>query len=415
MRCQRNARPSRGARAIATSVAISLAVVGAAACRRTTPLIAPEVAARESVHDYLGAPSRSTGENQTVSDAPRAAWSTRAGKGPLGAPAVGDRVIALATVDRWLYLLDARTGAPLWRYHGDAPFSSGPLIAESQLYAAEEGTRGNVVAVSLTTGRRRWRATGGDVTSPLALADGVLYGVTQQGGFAFALDAATGHARWRRAVGPSRSGAIVVGGRVALTTLTDSLVVLDAATGRVERRTSLPLPVAAPLARVDDSTVVAASPEGALLALSLVSGRVLWRVPTGDPILGAPVVAGDTVYALTNGCILWSVPSTPAASAAASARADSLGARTLPTSVAATPRAPHTIDNPSRCTTVAAPALVRGGVLVATVGGELLYYDRAAHRTVWARQLRGELRHPPIVRNAQIVVAPLLGDVVGLR
>jgi hypothetical protein len=97
-------------------------------------------------------------------------------------------------------------------------------------------------------------------------------------------------------------------------------------------------------------------------------------------------------------------------------RADSVTVTPPPVTVAATSNAPRTIVTaPSRCTTVAGPTVVRDGVLVATVGGEVLFFDRAARRAIWARQLRGELRHPAILRNGQIVVAPLLGDVVTLR
>jgi hypothetical protein len=54
-------------------------------------------------------------------------------------------------------------------------------------------------------------------------------------------------------------------------------------------------------------------------------------------------------------------------------------------------------------------------VLVATVGGEVIFYDAAARRRVWTRQVRGPLRQPPVVRRGQIVVAPTLGDVVSFR
>ena len=116
----------------------------------------------------------------------------------------------------------------------------------------------------------------------------------------------------------------------------------------------------------------------------------------GAPVFGAPVVLRDTVYALTNRCTLWSVPTE------SPARAD-----TLPM--------PPTPAEAGTCTTVAAPALVRSGVLVATVSGHLIYVSRATRRVVWTRQTRGELRHPPAIRNGHIVVAPLLGDVVSFR
>jgi hypothetical protein len=139
----------------------------------------------------------------------------------------------------------------------------------------------------------------------------------------------------------------------------------------------------------------------------------VWNVATGDAVHGSPAVVGDTVYALTNGCTLWAVAA--ASTRGGPVRADTVTVTPPPTTLAATPRSPQLVDGPSRCTAVAGPTVVRDGVLVATVGGEVLFFDRAARRPVWARQLRGEIRHPPVVRNGQIVVAPLLGDVVTLR
>ena len=109
---------------------------------------------------------------------------------------------------------------------------------------------------------------------------------------------------------------------------------------------------------------------------------------TENPVYGTPAVARDTVFALTNGCTLWSIPLT----------------------------APMSADSASiGCVTVAGPSVVRGGVLVATVRGEVILYDRARRAKVWTRQLGAELRQPPVVRNGQFVVAPTMGQVVSFR
>jgi outer membrane protein assembly factor BamB len=185
---------------------------------------------------------------------------------------------------------------------------------------------------------------------------------------------------------------------VAIPLVSDSLVVLDARTGRVTSRSALPGGVAAPLSRVDDSTVAAASPAGWVAAVDLADGRVKWLAHTGAPVAGAPVVARDTVYVLTNECTLWAV------SARDGSRGDTAAVAPPPGGAWSVP-----------CTTAAGPALVRGGVLVATVGGDVVFYDRAARRSAWSRPARGELRHPPSVRNGQVVVAPVIGNVVSFR
>jgi outer membrane protein assembly factor BamB len=340
------------------------------------------------VHDYLGAPGRAPATLEAIDSAPTRVWRATVGRGTLGALAVGERVTAVATVDRWIYALDTRTGRVYWRFRGDLPYGTGPLIGDGLVFAASEGGReAHLIAISLLSGKRRWSTTVGDVSTPLAYRSGTVYGATSSGGV-FALRGDNGKRRWMRQSAPGRTGPLPAGAWLALVTLTDTLVVLDTASGAVVSRTPLPFGTLAPLALLDDSTVVLASPAGAVLALALPGGSVRWRVDTGRPVYGAPVVTGDTVFALTNDGALWVIPARDPSRAASEA----IG----------------TISE-------AAPAIVRGGVIVATVGGELVYYDRTAHRRVWTRQTDGELRHPPIVRSGQILAAPVLGHVVSFR
>jgi outer membrane protein assembly factor BamB len=260
-------------------------------------------------------------------------------------------------------------------------------MADGLVFAASEGPEGRLTAIRLHSGKKRWEVRTGDVAAPLALGDSVVYAATQTG-YAFALRSRDGHRVWARAIGGTRSGPLLVGRRLAFATLTDTLVVLDAATGAVEGRATLPATTIAPLARLDDSTVVMASPDSGVFALAIPSGRERWKVRTRAPVYGVPAVHGDTVYALTNLCTLWAIPAT---------------APTRPDTAAV------------GCVTEAGPTIVRNGVLVATVGGEVIYFDRAAGRRVWTRSVRGEVRHPPAVHNGQILVAPILGPIVSFR
>ena len=378
--------------------ALALLVVTVASfggCSRAARRV-PDAAAID-LRQYLGDASRDAGVDESVPADPREVWRTSAGRGTLGAVALGDSVAVIAAVDRWVTALSTRDGRLYWHRRLDGPIGAGALVSDGRVYVGEQSATGHVVALRLRDGKRLWRRTVGGVSSPLLLDGGTIYGVSRRG-TAFALRADDGRVRWQRRLGAdSRSGPIVLGGRLALVTVSDTLVVLDAASGRVESRYGLPDGVVAPLARIDDTTVAVASPSGSLAAVSLGGGETRWRIATGAPVFGAPVVTNDTVYVLTNRCTLWAVPLAAPNVADTLALPDDGGEGHLP------------------CTTVAAPGLVRGGVLVATVGGALLYVDRGARRTVWSRQLPGELRHPPAVHNGLLVVAPLLGDVVSFR
>ena len=369
----------------ATLSIIAMAAVTPTGCSLFQRDVAPSNGGE--VREYLGASARRDVEPEAIDPTPRVVWRAAAGRGTASAVALGERVTAVATVDRRVIALDTRTGKLLWQWRGGNTFAGGPVMGGGALYVASEGRGGTLTALTLSSGRRRWYHRVGDVGSPITLRHGRVYGATTTG-FAFAFDAASGRRDWMYRVGPTRSGPLVVGDRVIIVTTSDSLLVLEAATGRVESRAGLPATTLAPLALIDDTTFAMGAPGGAVIAVAIPSGAVRWEVKTEGPVFGAPVVSRDTVFALTNDCVLWTIPA-----------ADPTAARTTPLG----------------CVTKAAPALVRDGVLVATVGGTLSLYDRSNGRLRWADTLRSEIRHPPMVLNGQIVVAQTVGDVVSYR
>lgn len=338
--------------------------------------------------EYLLVPSRAPSSSETMDAEPREVWRATVGRGIAGLPATSSRVTLVTSTDRWVYALDTRNGETFWRKRGDGVFSVGPVVDGGRIFVASEGTGGRVTAMRLTDGGRLWQTTVGDVSSPLAVRDTVVYGVNDDGD-AFALGVGDGDVMWRRAVGPTRSGPLVIGGHVAIPTLRDSLFVLDRERGTVRSALRMPATTAAPLAQLDDSTVVLASPEGSLHAVRIPRGNILWTARTDESVSGAPVVAGDTVFALGRSCTLFRVPR-------------------------------HVGDVSRRdvvpdCITTISPLVLRDGVLVATVGGEITYISRATGRRMWTRQVGGPLRHPPVVLDRQAVVATLGGEVLGFR
>lgn len=370
-----------------TSIAATAATVAilAAGCATTFREV-PRSGAND-VPSYLGAASRAGAADVELEPDPQLAWSSTDIRGTVGVPAVGERVTVVSSIDRWLYALDSRTGQLYWRHRSRGPFAAGPVIADGLVLVPTQGAEGRLTAVDLFTGKRRWEVEVGDVASPLTVREGVVYGATQTGGV-FAHSLSDGTQRWRTGGAPTASGPLLVGPHVVVATLRDTLVVLDAATGRSSARVSIPFTATSPLAAIDDSTVALTSPAGAILSLAVPSGRVRWQVRTPAPIFGSPVVARDTVFALGNDGELWAVPS-----------GDTAGL----------------VRVPIGGTTVAAPVILRRGVLVATVDGSIVHFDRTTGRRSWVRQVEGELRHPPIVTQGQIVVAPLIGDVVSFR
>jgi outer membrane protein assembly factor BamB len=361
-------------------VGVNAACAGAS---REVPRDLP-VEARE----YLLTPTRAPSAGETIDGEPRLVWRATVGRGVASLPAVSSRVTLVTSTDRWVYAIDTRSGATFWRRRGDGAFASSPVAAGGRVFVASEGTGGRVTAMRLTDGGRIWQTTVGDVSTPLVLRDSVLYGVNDEGD-AFALGAARGNLLWERATGPARGGPLVTSGRIVFATLRDSLLVLDRHSGAVVGAFRLQSPTVAPLALLDDSTAVVTSPEGAIDAVHIGSGRVRWSVRTGEPIPGSAVVHGDTVFALGGSCTLIRVPRHA-------------------------PDVPRRDVRPS-CVTVAAPLLLRDGVLVATVSGDVTYISRASGAAVWTRRTGGVIRHPPVVLDRQIVLATLGGEIFGFR
>jgi outer membrane protein assembly factor BamB len=340
------------------------------------------------VREYLLTPTRAPSVGERIDGEPRLVWRTTAGRGVSSLPTVSSRVTLITSTDRWVYAIDTRSGATFWRRRGDGAFATGAVSAGGRVFVASEGTGGRVSALRLTDGGRIWQTPVGDVSTPLALRDSVLYGVNDQGE-AFALGVSRGQFIWRRTTGPSRAGPLVTPQRIVVATLRDSLVVLDRESGTIVGVFRLPAPTVAPLALLDDSTAVVSSPEGSINAIHIPTGRVRWSVRAGEPITGSPVVHGDTVFALGGSCTLMRVPR-------------------------------HAPDVPRRdalanCVTVATPLVLRDGVLVATVSGEVIYVSRATGTTMWTRRTGGTIRHPPVVLDRQLVLATLGGEIFGFR
>lgn len=361
----------------------AITVNGACARRRPVP---PD--AIGDVRTYLDDASRAPARNVVLPDDPELDWEALLGRGSLGALAVGPEAAAVTTVDRWLYAFDPRNGRVYWRTRGETPFGAGPLVAHGRVYAASEGRDGAVSAHELRKGKRLWRRRMGDVAAPMAVGDSLLFASTVAAGNTFALRTRDGEIAWRARTGGSESGPLIAGKHIVVVSLTDTLFVLDAASGDIVTRVALGTSTAAPLALANDSTAVLTTPAGSVIAVTIPSGRIAWRHEVKRPIFGSPVVARDTVFALTSDCTLWMIPEGP---------------QTAPDSTML------------GCNTVATPLITRNGVLVATIGGEIVLFDRSTGKRRWERQVGSELRQAPTFVDGRVLVAPSYGPVVSYR
>jgi outer membrane protein assembly factor BamB len=337
---------------------------------------------------YLGNPRHDASAAESLSADPRPLWRTDAGRAVRGAPALGESVIAVGTVDRTVVLLNRESGELLWRSRLGGTIRGGPLLDADRLYVGTEAAPdGRVYALRLRTGRPLWVAKTGGVAAPLALDGDALYAGSERG-VVLRLDPETGDIRWRRRLsGAVRAAPVPTAGGLAVATDADSLFLLDARTGEVLARTGTPGAVLGTPASGADVLYLGTT-AGRILAVDLPSLRVRWSQDAGDAVYGAPALTQDTLYVLTRRGTLWAVPiAQPAA------------ARRVDLDIIAT----------------AGPTPVAAGVLVASVGGEILLVQRADGAIRWRGRVDGPVEEPPLVRDRQLVVVGGRGDIQTFR
>ncbi len=238
-------------------------------------------------------------------------WRSRVSAPVRSAPTVADGRVFVVSSDNRTHALSLADGSPLWTHSGlgevaglqggaspaaadgvvVAPYSSGevyalradngsvlwiesmaalartdavarltdiralPVMSDGRVYVI--GNSNMAAAIDLRSGRRAWDLAAGGLQTPW-LAGDVLFILTHGGRLA-ALDANSGRAYWTAELPPGMwHGPVLAGGRVVL-----------------------------------------AGAEGELLLLSPADGTVLGRTPLPGTPAAAPVIAGGTLYVMT--------------------------------------------------------------------------------------------------------------------
>jgi outer membrane protein assembly factor BamB len=265
--------------------------------------------------------------------------------GYAAAPIVLDRVVYSQDLDSNVEAISLQTGRVLWSKRYDSPDTgpNGVAIADGRVYGA---TSTSVFALSRTTGRQLWsvplvRNANEGIDMAPAYHDGIVYVSTVPGnarqfyagngvGILWALEGATGRRLWHFDTVPEDlwspqhtdinsggglwyspafddEGSMYIGvgnpgpfvgtnkdpwgsSRPGPDLYTDSLVKLDARTGRLQWYYQLTphdifdwdLQDPPILVQADGrSTVIAAGKAGVVLSFDRTSGRLLWRRPVG--------------------------------------------------------------------------------------------------------------------------------------
>jgi outer membrane protein assembly factor BamB len=245
---------------------------------------------------------------------PKVVWRKQVGQAFAGPALVQNRVLLFHRIgnEEVLESLDAKTGAPVWRYayptnyRDDFGFDEGPravpVVADGIVYTF--GAQGQLHAVDLAKGTRVWsedtmkrfnvpKGYFGAAGSPLVEAGRVIANVGGDKAGIVAFDAKTGKVVWAATeddASYSSGMAATIGGRRSAVFLTrDNLIGLDPATGAVlfqrrwRARIAASVNAATPLV-VGDSIFVSAE-YGPGAGVLRVEGSKLVDVWTSDEVL----------------------------------------------------------------------------------------------------------------------------------
>ncbi len=249
-------------------------------------------------------------------------WHSTVNSPVRGSPlAFGDRVFAIS-IDNKLHALAATDGADLWSFSGlqeVARYVGGNSPAGSGDYVVAPFSSGELVALNLSNGRAAWneslvgrsresRAFGNlaDIRGRPVIDRGLVFAMGTAGQLT-AVDLASGQRRWERNFGGYQTP-WVAGSFLFVLTNSDDVVALDRTTGKVKWVTPLtqyfdqkrqkPILWGGPVLAGDRLLVTGTS--GELVVLSPYTGAVMGKVNLSSPARLAPIIANRTIYVLTD-------------------------------------------------------------------------------------------------------------------
>lgn len=225
---------------------------------------------------------------------------------------VGSLLFVLAGANE-LLCLDRQTGSEYWQFKSEDvladfwPSQNQPAVTtdDGGLVFVALGASTEFNALNLRSGRKAWEQTVDSrmVGSPVYDAQASLVFVTTWSGHVYAMDARTGHVKWRFALPQAGTPGIglAAGPAFANNTLfvgdyAGRVLALNASTGRPRWISQLSGSIlAAPVVRLGNngaSDVYIADQNGNIIALNGTTGAQEWHIYLGE-LRSAPVLAGN--------------------------------------------------------------------------------------------------------------------------
>ncbi|MCE7887008.1 MAG: hypothetical protein DYH13_05830 [Alphaproteobacteria bacterium PRO2] len=244
-------------------------------------------------------------------------WRKKIGAPSRSAPTILDQRVFINTLDNRLLALNAVNGEVLWEYTGLA--ESAGLIGAASPAASRDivvpvFSSGEITALRVENGSVAWsdnlsssRRLGNlgsitDIKAHPVIDKGLVVGISFSDRLV-AIDERTGSRVWQREIGGSNTPWLA-GNHLFVLSLNNELIALGRETGSIIWVTKLPR-------FEDDEPVLFTGPilaggrlfvfgsGGRVLEIKPDTGKVITEWDAGDSILIAPVIAGGTMYTLS--------------------------------------------------------------------------------------------------------------------
>ena len=243
--------------------------------------------------------------------------------GPVRAPPTvsGDRLYVV-TIDNELYAMDLKTGETAWKHTGISEIAgilggSAPAVQGNTIIVPYSS--GELYALQAANGRVLWAdnlgpVRRGDIASQitdirgLPVVDGSLVYAISHGGRMVAIDFKTGRRVWDKLFGGVQTP-WVAGDYIYVITIDEQLICLNRKTGQV-RWVAVLLRYEDPGSRENPITwngpvlagdrLLVTSSRGEALSISPYTGEFLGKMNLPGSITLPPIVAGETIYVLSD-------------------------------------------------------------------------------------------------------------------
>ncbi len=206
-------------------------------------------------------------------------------------PTIAGGIVVVPSQEGWLYALSAKDGALRWRIPTDGVVFGAAAIANNIVTIGTDN--GTVYAIKLDNGQLLWRnsVSGGVIASP-SMAGNVVY-FTSDSGKTYAFDLAEGNALWAAEIGGPQPSA-VTDQRIVVASTDGGIHAVDKATGAAAWLYPTGKPkVAAPV--VTGQTIFVGA-GNSLLALDASTGKLKSYFLANADIETSPTVVDGFVF-----------------------------------------------------------------------------------------------------------------------